>query len=189
VLEILTFTLIDSPEENMKKAILILANIFAALAANAADLNAPMTKPITLRSEIERGIRAVSGLSPADALNFDRSVEGIINANQQANTDTKGFLYGVNYAAWHALWLALSSDAYPDKLEMDVAVAHAEIYFKVSNKLRAELDLTDHNIRVAAGTVYIANEEARFADLLKSRKFKKTYLVMDDRSVASEKNR
>lgn len=75
-------------------------------AAESADLNAPGQKTVTVRSEIQRGMQAMSQVMLPTAM--QRHYEAIKSANQQKNTDTDGFLYGLNYMSWHRGWSAAS---------------------------------------------------------------------------------
>ena len=75
--------------------------------ATAGNLDQPGAKKVTVRSEIKRGYDAVSsafdtGLS-ASVLVTDANLMKPIKVNEQAGTDSPGFLLGAYYGSWDHL--------------------------------------------------------------------------------------
>ena len=83
----------------------------------AGNLDQPGAKKVTVRSEIKRGYDAVSsafdtGLS-ASVLITDANMMKPIKVNEQAGTDSPGFLLGASFGLWDHL-TQLLKDATPD---------------------------------------------------------------------------
>ena len=71
----------------------------------AGDLDAPVQKPVTVRTEIERGLSAVRALPvTSDPSRYEELLAALENANKQKNADTDAFLVGFYYAAWRGNW-------------------------------------------------------------------------------------
>ena len=137
-----------------------------------------MKKEITVRSEIERGLAAVSSISPPERpLYYHRAVTTILWENEQRNEDTKAFVFGINYATWHVLWNALSHGAYSDPFEAQVAAAHANICFTIAQEMKKRLDLSDADLRDVCSHYYKEGEAKDFPDLLKSKRFENSYAM------------
>ena len=83
--------------------------------ASAGNLDQPGAKKITVRSEIKRGYDVVSGALDtglsASVLITDANMMKPIKANEQAGTDSPGFLLGAYYAAWDHLTQLLKDAA------------------------------------------------------------------------------
>ena len=83
--------------------------------ARAGSLDQPGAKKITVRSEIKRGYDVVSGALDtglsASVLITDANMMKPIKANEQAGTDSPGFLLGAYYAAWDHLTQLLKDAA------------------------------------------------------------------------------
>ena len=92
----------------MRISPLLLLGFFCSGAfAAASNLDQPGAKKVTVRSEIKRGYDAVSsafdtGLS-ASVLITDANMMKPIRANEQAGTDSPGFLLGAHYGLWDHL--------------------------------------------------------------------------------------
>jgi hypothetical protein len=101
------------PMKTVKTHLFLLLAILSAATAQAGDLDArPVQKPITVRTEIERGQSAVNALpvSPVtmDPLKYSALLYELENANKQKNADTDAFLVGFHYAAWRCIWRTAS---------------------------------------------------------------------------------
>ena len=92
----------------MRVSPLLLCGLFwSGAAATAGNLDQPGAKKVTVRSEIKRGYDAVSsaydtGLS-ASVLVTDANMMKPLKVNEQAGTDSPGFLLGAHYALWDHL--------------------------------------------------------------------------------------
>jgi hypothetical protein len=160
----------------MKNLVKSILPVVIALSARAGDLNAPMKKQITVRSEIERGLAAVAALhDPEIPLYYHRTLTAIISASQQKNEDTKGFVFGANYAAWHKLWSALSEQRFSDPFEARVAATHADICYTIALQMQKELGLTEAEVREVCAEYFNADETKRFQAILKSKQFENSY--------------
>jgi hypothetical protein len=143
-----------------------LAILAAAAASNAIDLDAPAQKPVTVRSEIERGIGAVLGAEPSDNL-----VALIAKANQQKNTDTDAFLFGLYYIGWQDAWSAASIGCKYRSAE-EMYERHANEYFMTASELRKRLNLSSTEVRELVGVYYVEDQDALFPQIVASKKFK-----------------
>ena len=160
----------------MKNLLTSILPLVIALGAHAADLDAPMKKEITVRSEIERGLAAVAALrDPEMPLYYHRAVTAIIAENQQKNMDTKGFVFGANYAAWHKLWGALSAQRFSDPFEARVAATHADICYTIALQMQKELGLAESDVREVCAEYFNADEAKRFQAILQSKQFENSY--------------
>ena len=81
----------------MKTAFALIALVALVAPAHAVDLDAPATKPVTIRSEVERGMAALDAqkVIASDPQVLTTRVEAIAAANKQANTDNWAFQYGL----------------------------------------------------------------------------------------------
>lgn len=102
---------------------LLLASAPWALAqAPTVALDAPGQKTITVRSEILRGWSAVKALPSSDATlpNYLPTFRSLLAQNEQANTDSEGFLLGAHFAFWSVfgtrdpLWTKRSERAFTE---------------------------------------------------------------------------
>lgn len=138
---------------------------------SATDLDAPVTpKPITTRSEIERGINAMID-APPELMSFIQFFTAIQSENKQKNSDSEPFLFGLYYQAWHISWKAASNGA-GDPSNQKAWEALAQLNFKVSSALAKKLNLSTDDIKTAAGNYYIPNEEKAYQEISKSNDFK-----------------
>lgn len=145
--------------------------MFASVAA-AADLDAPLAKvQITVRSEIERGFAVLPDPIWVPINNYVEAVTALSKVNIQKNTSSPAFHYGLYYAAWHRVWSCLGAGMYRAELARREAVSDAEYFHLLSQLARKDLALSDSDVRSVAGRYYIENEEAVFADLVKTGKF------------------
>ncbi|MGI9114045.1 MAG: hypothetical protein DLM52_12025 [Chthoniobacterales bacterium] len=157
-----------------------------ALSAHAGELNAPMKKEITVRSEIQRGLAAVAALrEPEIPLYYHRAVTAIVADNQQRNEDTKGFVFGANYAAWHKLWSALSTRSFSDPFEARVAATHADICYTVALEMQKELGLSETDVRDVCADYFNTDEAKRFQAILQSKQFENSYSLASDNTAGN----
>ncbi len=162
----------------MKNLLKAIFPLLIVLSARGSDLNAPIKKEITIRSEIKRGLAAVSALAPPERpLYYHRTVTAIIYDNEQRNEDTQAFVFGANYATWHVLWSALSRGTFADPFEARVAAAHANICYTIAQEMQKQLGLSDNDLRDVCGDYFRTDETARFQELLKSKRFENSYAM------------
>ena len=160
---------------------MISAALIAACATGttwATDLVASGAKPVTIQSEIDRGMNSLNTLSPSriSPHDFRASVENIAHSNEQKNTDSKGFLFGLYYVAWHRLWLSLSSGIYThNRVDLETSIQFMRTFSEYAQALRNRLGLSQEELRKVAGAWYSEDEENAFPALLESRKFKDSY--------------
>lgn len=144
----------------------------AAVSEGNNNLDSVATpKPITLKSEIQRGISVLegSGRTP-DSAKFREYVESIVNANKQKNTDTDGFCYGVYYEAWHMSWYFASGGL--SGFQQAFSESNANIFYLQSKVLRMKLKLGDLDVGKAASGAHIANEDAIYEQVMKSKQYR-----------------
>jgi hypothetical protein len=166
----------------MKHLLKIVLPLFLVFTAHGADLDAPIKKEITVRSEIKRGLAAVAVLAPPEQpLYYHRAVNAIISENEQRNDDTKAFVFGVNYAAWHMLWDALSHRQYSDQLEANIAAAHANICYTIAQEMQKELGLSELDLRQVCAAYFKPGESSRFQELVKTKQFENSYALASDK--------
>lgn len=115
------------------------------------DLDAPVEKKVTIRSEIKRGADAMFDCfmkkrSPISGT--AQCYKEIYSLNQQKNTDTKPFLLGLYFRTWVDLGLSLpTSRNYYKKLgnealyELDEAIAND--CFKKYREIQYDIGLND----------------------------------------------
>lgn len=151
---------VSSPETN------------SASSENRGLDSAAMPKPITLRSEIDRGMAALEGSARTpDSPKFREYVESIANANKQKNTDTDGFCYGLYYRAWHMAWFFASSGL-PDQFQQAFSESNANILYLQSKVLRMKLKLSEADVSSAAHGSHIPNEDAMFEQVMNSKRYR-----------------
>ena len=171
----------------MKNLLKTIFPFLIALSVQGVDLDAPMKKEITIRSEIQRGLAAVAALPPPTIpLYYHRSVTALVYENQQRNEDTPGFVFGVNYATWHILWNALSSRSYSDPFEDRIAAGHANICYTIAVEMQKKLGLSDEELAKVCGKYFMKDEVARFQELLKSKQFENSYALASSQSSKSQ---
>lgn len=171
--------------DKMKNVLKAILPILFALSVHAADLDAPAKKAVTVRSEIQRGLAAVTELhEPEHPLYYHRAVTSIVYENQQRNDDTPAFVFAVNYAAWHSLWNALSARKYVDPFEAEIAAAHASICYTIALGIQKQMGLGENDLREAVGAYYKPNEATRFEALLKSKQFTDSYSLASSNASA-----
>jgi hypothetical protein len=107
--------------------------------------------------------------------NYNDAVKAVENRNKQQNTDSKPFQFGLNYAAWHELWLSLSIGIYRNPADRKYAEVSAQIFFVFTMALQKILGLSDDDIRNVASAKYVDNENAIFPEILKTKKFRGSY--------------
>lgn len=82
----------------------------------AVDLDAPVEKKITVKSEIERGHSAVFDcrlhLLPGSIIGIQDCVFNAIDSNKQKNTDTDAFILGAYFEGWSdaAIYVSVLSE-------------------------------------------------------------------------------
>ena len=128
-------------------------------------------KPVTLRSEIQRGIAALSeARRTPDSPKFREYVESIVNENKQKNTDTDGFCYGAYYAAWHLAWY-FASNGLPDQFQQAFCQSNANIFYLQSKILRDKLKLNENDVQKVASGSYVVNENAIYEQVMNSKRY------------------
>lgn len=157
----------------MKLSPLIISLALAARAA-AADLDAPATKPVTVRTEIARGIDAMKSAPMGDPLGHQRFIDALLSANQQRNTDSDGFKFGVYHTAWHDSW-QVASIGLREKTSQQLAEISADLYYLFTTSLAKSLELDQDQIRQLTWH-YVPGEETLFPQIVKSKQFKGTYI-------------
>lgn len=140
----------------MKRICLIVTILFLMVhSIYAVDLNAPVEKMITIKSEIERGKSAISDAelsSNTHATDIDSKIKlynNIIDMNKQKNTDTEPFYLGAYCEAWTSLDIILGL-AQHSKLFNPTDVQYAEqtatLYFKEFRKIQTKLNIDDNTL-------------------------------------------
>jgi hypothetical protein len=152
--------------------LVLVAAVFVRVAF-ATDLDAPAVKPVTIRTEMDRGLTALNDLSMDDPTRFHSYVDAIVQINKQKNTDTDGFQFGIYYRAWHDAWLTASIGR-RDKLAQRFAEMDANWYYVIATSVRKKLGLTEEQVQEMAGPYYVPGE-THFDEIVKSKNFKHTY--------------
>jgi hypothetical protein len=162
----------------MKTLLAVILPLLIIARTYGGDLDSPIKKEVTVRSEIKRGLAAVAALSPPERpLYYHRAVTAIVSDNEQRNEDTPAFVFGVNYAGWHVLWSALSDRDYPDSFEAQIAAAHANICYTIALEMQKQLGLSDNDLRDVCSHYFKDGEAARFQELVKSKQFANSYAL------------
>jgi hypothetical protein len=142
----------------MKKRLvfLVLSLLLLYGAAWAIDLNAPAEKKVTVGSELERGIAAISDVDSkfggTKHLGRLKAFDAVFDYNKQANTDTQAFILGASLAALINLDRTLrlapetpNSRFFPAD-EMELVERDAKSYFKEVCKIQKELNIDDQTL-------------------------------------------
>jgi hypothetical protein len=131
----------------------------------AVDLNEPVEKKITIKSEIERGKSAISDAelrSNTRATDIDAQIKlynNIIDMNKQNNTDTEPFYLGAYFVAWSSLDIIINisdNNKRFDPKEVQYAQQTAAFYFKEFRKIQKKLNIDDNTLL----TILKMNREA-----------------------------
>lgn len=164
----------------MKRIIILcLLLIFSLGAVASADLDAPAEKKVTVRSEIERGKSAVRAIDlKARSRNpsvFFNKVDDVLAKNQQDNTDTDAFLFGVYGQTW--IYAVLQTELFAKDREFwrgrltDGQIESfnriTELYYKQFRDKQRQLNISDE-------------------DLLKLFTFKEEWLAEWDKKVTEQ---
>lgn len=120
---------------------LILLESFAAIALTilcrqgpswGVDLNAPAVKPVTIKSEIQRGGEAIvdTPWNPEDVLASIRAINNTLDREQQKNTDTDAFYLGAYFTAFLNTVVALQNPGLQDPQALELARRDANLWYK-----------------------------------------------------------
>ena len=152
-----------------------------AFTASAGNLDAPATKPVTVRSEIARGYSAALSAA-ASSESSDKDLDAFLavsTRNEQAQTDTDAFLLGLCYGEWKTFWSTLNRGAAfigtgADRTDNSDLIAQFAAGAHQGFRDRAKkLGLTDDQLKEAFGSSYDpAQDEPAFDKALKTRQFK-----------------
>jgi hypothetical protein len=143
--------------------------------AAVLDTEIPATTRVTIRSEIERGMNAAPDSLDVPIFNYNDAVKAVEDRNKQKNTYSQPFQFGLNYAAWHELWLSLSFGIYRNPAYRKYAESSVDLFFVFTMALQKILGLSDDDIRSVAYSKYVNNENAIFPVIVKTKKFRGTY--------------
>ena len=139
----------------MKRLLFIVLGI-SFLAANAAELNAPITNKPTLGSEIYRGSAAGNDCYFVGDNNFSptKYAECISKAestNIQSQPTYKPFSLGLHFRAW--LWedieITMADEPPPSRFKRRLAAeasSYAPLDFEIFRKIQSELGITDKQL-------------------------------------------
>lgn len=140
----------------MKRICLIVTILFSMVhSIYAVDLNAPVEKKITIKSEIERGKSAISDAelrSKTHATDIDAQIKlynNIIDMNKQNNTDTEPFYLGAYFVAWSSLDIIINlshNNKQFDPEEVRYAQQTAALYFKEFRKIQKKINIDDNTL-------------------------------------------
>jgi hypothetical protein len=145
--------------------VIFLAGIFAFSATTTAvDLNTeiPATTTVTIRSEMERGMKAMPNPLDFEIAYYSDAVSAVENRNRQQNTLSEPFEFGFHYAMWHEFWNLLSMGFYKAESSRRLAVATMHIDFVLTMAIQKRLGLSDEDIASIASVIYVENENALF---------------------------
>lgn len=160
------------------KAILLAISIVLLVERpiGAVDLDAPAApKPVTLRSEIERGFDAVNRL-PMDPSSFRHLVDGLISQNKQRDRDTDGFKFGVYYQAWHRAWQR-ASVGMRDPNDQVMMEAAAKIFFLFTEVEGKTIGVDQGQIQAIAVS-FVPEEQTVFRKVVETKRpLKGTYPI------------
>jgi hypothetical protein len=145
------------------------------VATYAGDLDAPVQqKPVTVRTEIDRGLSAVHALPvTTDPSRYQELLKALENANKQKNADTDGFLVGFYYAAWRRDWL-LASIA-PHTAYEQLAGIHGELKNMQFKGKCKKLELTTEQLTELFSDYKPEVHDAAWDSAVKAKKFRGTY--------------
>lgn len=112
------------------------------VAVGAADLDAPVEKPVTLGSEIDRGHAAAVHLAPLarTPLDYEKLISNVSSQNTQNRTSTDGFLLGLHFGAWQNYWITLDCGAARDQVTLAALLGNAS--YQGFKALSARCELT-----------------------------------------------
>jgi hypothetical protein len=116
------------------------------------DLDAPVERKVTVKSEVKRGAIAVADVMLKTDTNLDKAFLGIgamITENEQRNTDTEPFCLGAYSQAWVSFSNTLkvlkkSPSRY--KSLINSGERCATLYFKAYRKRQETLGIDDENL-------------------------------------------
>lgn len=144
---------------DMKKILLIL--LFTCLTINTnksysqvnINLDQSATKPVTIRTEIERGHSAIfeCGLKyeTYDYFGYSDCVNNVNYSNKQKNTDTEAYYLGANMANWMELVIKLDTLKNSTLVDQDVKnlmINDANLSFKNFKKIQKSYKIEDNNL-------------------------------------------
>ena len=116
------------------------------------DLDAPVERKVTVKSEIKRGAFAVHDVMLKADINLDKAFLGIgamINENGQRNTDTESFYLGAYCQAWVSFsntLKVLNKNKSRYQSLINSGERSAALYFKAFRKRQATLGIDDENL-------------------------------------------
>jgi hypothetical protein len=168
---------------------ILLAGLFAIITAKlipaqdtptptakvGADLDAPAQQPVTVRSEIQRGVSSLADAELKYVSRFRKSVDSIRHTNEQKNTCPDAFLFGLYYSAWHHLWLVLSNGGYRGKKLDHATAVFAKDYYEMASALKRRLSLSEDDLEKVSPGWHMVGEDQAFETALNTQSFKDTY--------------
>jgi len=121
----------------------------------AADLDQPMVKVPTLRSEIYRGSSSVP-IGEDDILRLETSIFDIIKYNEQNNKNTDGFYLGIYFKAWISLDdLADITEKYYGNTNKVISARNTSLsFYHLYTKIQVQYQLDDKSLCDAAHLDY-----------------------------------
>lgn len=120
--------------------------------ASATDLDAPVERKITVKSEILRGYSASAECSRSDSLNYldiIGCVNRIVSAETQNNTITDPFKFGIYHETYFDLWVSrkvMSAVMKIDPLNNHVFRTFYRYYYEQSETLKRSLGLSPDDV-------------------------------------------
>jgi len=120
--------------------------------ASAADLNAPVERKITVKSEIIRGYFGALDCNKPDSMNWLKVVEcigGVVSKETSQNTVSDPFKFGIYHEAYFNLWIlknATLSVERVDLLKNPAFRTSYQFFYNQSETLRKTLGLSFDDI-------------------------------------------
>jgi len=145
-------------EHDLKKTlvyfiVLMFIIVITNYSVNAANLEAPAEKKVTIKSEIERGRSMVSNIKHDHSKGlfpFIDAVDKVVQLNKEKNTDTQAFCLGVYFLAWQYLNININvAKQYPEfhtPREIQLSEETAKLYFEEFRKIQKELKIDDDTL-------------------------------------------
>ena len=129
----------------MKKILLLILSfmfLFQGLSF-AVDLDQPMEKTVTLKTEIERGASIADKLAIDDLCSprdFTQDISNVVEKNKQDQKDTDGFYLGIYFVAWNHL----AGQAKDHRWE--ASFGYTYVYYEEFRKLQTKYEIGDEQL-------------------------------------------
>ena len=121
----------------------------------AAELDAPVQKQVTVRSEIQKGFELVcnSTVNQFNPVDTDAAINNLLKRAHLNNMDTDAFLLGAYYSACYQIELAQDYKG-NTKNQLDAGKVAFSFYYKKFREKQETLQISDQQLADAVGIKY-----------------------------------